>query len=240
MSGNTQEKITEVRERKMSNEENGKKQTKYITWDEGLTIDKLWNAPEFQKAHSMARSMIQEYILELDMLYQAKMGNSLIRLMESRMKSVEGIERKLERKNLDKTVWNMLEGLHDISGVRVICYDIKQIYWLARRIADEGRYEVVKVKDYVRRPKKNGYESYHIVCNVPVSMDGKDHLIKVEIQIRTIIMDAWASLDSKLRYKKNESISEEMELRIRKYAKWSRRMDKLVRDIMKLSGSTET
>lgn len=76
MSGITQEKITEVRERKMSNEDNGKQQTKYTTWDESLTIEKLWNAPEFQKAHSMARSMIQEYILELDTLYQTKMGST--------------------------------------------------------------------------------------------------------------------------------------------------------------------
>lgn len=208
----------------------------YVTWDDNVSIENLWNTAEFQKAHSIARCKVQEYILEQDMLYQAKHGSSLIRLMESRMKTIESIERKLEHKNLDKNVWNMIEGLHDLSGVRVICYDIKQIYWLARQLADDGRYEIVKVKDYVRKPKKNGYESYHIICNVPVSLEGKEHIIKVEIQIRTIIMDAWASLDTKLRYKKNEVLSEAIELRIHKYAKWSRRMDKLVRDIIHLAG----
>ncbi len=204
-------------------------------WDTSLSVQELWQLPEFQKAGSLARSKVQEYLLELDVRYQAKTGNSFIRLIESRMKSLESIERKLERKELEKSTESMLTNLHDLSGVRVICYDIKQIYWIARRIADDGQYEIIKVKDYVRKPKRNGYESYHVVCNVPVSVDGRMHIMEVEIQIRTILMDAWASLDTKLRYKKKEPLSDEMELQIRKYAKWSRRLDKMVRNIMELS-----
>ena len=204
-------------------------------WDTGLSMEELWKLPEFQKAGSLARSKMQEYLMELDVRYQARTGNSFIRLIESRMKSLESIERKLERKGFEKNTESMLTNLHDLSGVHVICYDIKQIYWIARRIADDGQYEIVKVKDYVRKPKRNGYESYHVVCNVPVSVEGRIHIVEVELQIRTILMDAWASLDTKLRYKKKEPLSDEMELQIRKYAKWSRRLDKMVRNIMELS-----
>lgn len=226
----------------MKNNNKEQKEEKYeernsdtAEWDMSLSPEELWNLPEFQKAGSQARCKVQEYLMELDLRYQAKTGNSFIRLIESRMKSIESIERKLERKKLDVNTENMLGSLHDISGVRVICFDIKQIYWIARKIADDGRYEIVKVKDYVRKPKKNGYESYHVVCRAPVTVENKTYFMEVEIQIRTILMDAWAFLDTKLRYKKNEPLPDEMELQIRKYAKWSRRLDKMVRNIMELS-----
>ena len=108
---------------------------------------------------------------------------------------------------------------------RIICFDIAQIYKLACVIGKQESFEIKKVKDYVRKPKDNGCQSYHRQLKV----DG----VKVEIQIRTILMDAWSSLDRILIYKKDEKISREIKDNIEKYAKWSMRMDKMVHSMMK-------
>ena len=84
-------------------------------------------------------------------------------------------------------------ALNDISGVRCICYSVKEIYWIARQIGKTDTYTVVKAKDYIRKPKKNGYESYHIVLDIPMSYKGKTTVVRVELQLRTMIMDAWAA-----------------------------------------------
>ena len=102
---------------------------------------------------------------------------------------------------------------------------------------------MLKVKDYVRKPKKNGYESYHIVMEVPVEIEdrkagGKKHknshieMIRVELQLRTMIMDAWAGMDNRVSYKKASGVSPEMEHRIEKYAKIGRRLDKLIQSTL--------
>ncbi len=200
-------------------------------------IRKVWNAPEYQKLHEEARKNIEQYLKELNYLYQEKAKEGFIRYMESRMKTPESIMQKLDRKGLAWNVKNMEKHLHDVSGVRVICFDIKEIYWIASRIARDERYEIIKFKDYIRKPKKNGYESFHIVLNVPVEvMLEKDQReqkgVQVELQLRTIVMDAWASLDSRIRYKKNSKVSEELEQRMHKYAKTCRRMDRMIRRML--------
>lgn len=116
------------------------------------------------------------------------------------------------------------EVLNDISGVRCICYSVKEIYWIAHQIGKDSRFQIIKAKDYIRKPKKNGYESYHIIMDVPV----ENEYVRVELQLRTLIMDAWAEMDNRISYKKNEEIPEEMTQRIEKYAKMGRRLDKLI------------
>ena len=117
------------------------------------------------------------------------------------------------------------DDINDLAGIRIICFDIAQIYKIAYIIGKQENFEIKKVKDYVRKPKENGYQSYHIQMKV----DG----VKVEIQLRTILMDAWSSLDSILVYKKEEKISNDVKIIIDKYAKWSRRMDRTVHKMMK-------
>lgn len=192
-------------------------------------IRKLWNAPDFQKMNEDARRKIEQYLTELNYLYEQKTHAGFVRYMESRMKTPESIMQKLERKGLAWTVENMTERLHDISGVRVICFDIKEIYWIAHRIAGDERYEIIKFKDYIRKPKKNGYESFHIVLNVPVELNGEQKSVQVELQLRTIVMDAWATLDSRVRYKKKDRLPEELESRMRKTVKTCRRLDRMIR-----------
>ena len=153
-------------------------------------------------------------------------GQGFVRFIETRMKTPESIAEKLQRKDYDVDFDTAVTALNDISGVRCICYSVKEIYWIARQIGKTDTYTVVKAKDYIRKPKKNGYESYHIVLDIPMSYKGKTTVVRVELQLRTMIMDAWAGMDNRVSYKKG--VPPEMERRIEKYARIGRRLDKLI------------
>ncbi len=119
----------------------------------------------------------------------------------SRLKTPESIVKKLRHDGREVTIENMVEHLNDIAGIRIICSFMSDIYPIADMIASQGDITVLHVKDYIRYPKANGYKSYHMVVTIPVyTRDGKIDT-KIEIQIRTIAMDFWASLEHKIAYK---------------------------------------
>lgn len=207
-------------------------------------LRKEWENTEFQDKHALARDIVVRTLRELNGYYIVKTGHGFTRFVESRMKTPESICSKLRRKGYEVDFETANEVLNDISGVRCICYSVKEIYWIARQIGKIPDFTILKVKDYVRKPKKNGYESYHIVMEVPVQIQdckAQEHhfggkkpeasrveKIRVELQLRTIIMDAWAGMDNRISYKKDKSVSPEMAHRIEKYAKIGRRLDKLI------------
>ncbi len=119
----------------------------------------------------------------------------------SRLKTPQSIVKKLKGKGLEVDVDNMIEYVNDIAGIRIICSFMSDIYPIADIIAKQADITVLYVKDYIKNPKENGYKSYHMVVTIPVYLsDGKIET-KVEIQIRTIAMDFWASLEHKIAYK---------------------------------------
>ena len=119
----------------------------------------------------------------------------------SRLKTPSSIVKKLQNDGREVTIENMVEYLNDIAGIRIICSFMSDIYPIADMIARQGDITVLHVKDYIKFPKANGYKSYHMVVTIPVYLtDGKVDT-KVEIQIRTIAMDFWASLEHKIAYK---------------------------------------
>ena len=198
-------------------------------------LRKSWENEDFQRKHALARESVVRCLRELNGYYIVKTGHGFIRFIESRMKTPESICDKLERKGFDRDFETAVEELNDISGVRCICYSVKEIYWIARQIGKEPGFQIVKEKDYVRKPKKNGYESYHIVMDVPIQWPEKKksqkqqvETVRVELQLRTIIMDAWAGMDNRVCYKKEKEVSPEMSKRIEKYAKIGRHLDKLI------------
>ncbi len=225
---------------------------KTIEWEElqqEKALRKEWEDQEFQDKHALAREIVVRTLRELNGYYIVKTGHGFTRFVESRMKTPESICNKLRRKGYDVDFQTATEKLNDLSGVRCICYSVKEIYWIARQIGKIGDFNVLKVKDYVRKPKKNGYESYHIVLEVPVEIEDrqpehhfggkKEHahktsehshieMVRVELQLRTMIMDAWAGMDNRVSYKKDKAVTPEMEHRIEKYAKIGRRLDKLI------------
>lgn len=210
-------------------------------------LRKEWENQEFQDKHALAREIVVRTLRELNGYYMVETGHGFTRFVESRMKTPESICNKLRRKGYDVDFQTATEKLNDLSGVRCICYSVKEIYWIARQIGKIEDFNVLKVKDYVRKPKKNGYESYHIVLEVPVQIEDRQpehhfggkkpehshiEMIRVELQLRTMIMDAWAGMDNRVSYKKDKDVSPEMAHRIEKYAKIGRRLDKLIQNTL--------
>lgn len=119
----------------------------------------------------------------------------------SRIKSPQSIVKKLRHNNRDLTVENIVKYVNDVAGIRIICSFTSDIYRIADLIANQNDIKVLKVKDYIMCPKDNGYTSYHMIVSIPVFLSDKTVETKVEIQIRTIAMDFWASLEHKIYYK---------------------------------------
>ncbi|MDO5127834.1 MAG: GTP pyrophosphokinase family protein [Eubacteriales bacterium] len=123
--------------------------------------------------------------------------------IKCRLKQPISIVRKMQKKGLDITIDNIENTLTDIAGIRVVCSFPEDIYTLSDLLSKQDDIEVVTVKDYIRNPKKNGYRSLHLIVSVPIFLSDEKKEMKVEVQFRTIAMDFWASLDHKLKYKKD-------------------------------------
>jgi len=121
--------------------------------------------------------------------------------IKTRIKTPESIVRKLKRQNHETSIENMVAHVNDIAGVRVICSFTSDIYHLAEMIGNQSDLRVISVKDYIRNPKESGYKSYHMLVEVPIYLSDNVVYTKVEIQIRTIAMEFWASLEHKIYYK---------------------------------------
>lgn len=121
--------------------------------------------------------------------------------IKSRLKTAESIVNKLKKDGYEVSIENMMEHLSDIAGVRIICSFTSDIYQIAEMLSNQGDVTVLHVKDYIKNPKPNGYKSYHMVVTVPVYLSDGPVETKVEIQIRSVAMDFWASLEHKIAYK---------------------------------------
>ena len=126
-----------------------------------------------------------------------------IEYIKSRIKTPESIVKKLKKGGYESTIENMVTYVKDIAGIRIVCSFTSDIYRLAEMIGRQNDLTVISVKDYMKHPKASGYKSYHMIVSVPIFLSNKVEDTKVEIQIRTIAMDFWASLEHKLKYKKD-------------------------------------
>ena len=126
-----------------------------------------------------------------------------IEYIKSRIKTPESIVKKLKKGGYESTIENMVTYVKDIAGIRIVCSFTSDIYRLAEMIGRQNDLTVISVKDYMKHPKASGYKSYHMIVSVPIFLSNKVVDTKVEIQIRTIAMDFWASLEHKIRYKKD-------------------------------------
>lgn len=128
--------------------------------------------------------------------------------IKSRLKSPEGIIKKLKKKELPFTLEAIQENIKDVAGVRVICSFPEDIYMLADCLLQQDDVKLIEKKDYIKKPKKSGYRSLHLIIEVPIFLQNEKKGMKIEVQLRTIAMDFWASLEHKLRYKKNIAADE--------------------------------
>lgn len=146
----------------------------------------------------------------LDMRFGINYDRNPIESIKSRLKSTEGIIRKLKKKEYPLTLESIEENIWDVAGIRVICSFQADIYFLSESLLRQDDIRLIKKKDYIKNPKPNGYRSLHLIVEVPIFLSNEKKWVKVEIQFRTIAMDFWASLEHKIRYKK-ELIKENIE-----------------------------
>ena len=143
----------------------------------------------------------------------------------SRIKKPESIIKKLESKNCDLTYRNLVENINDIAGLRVVCSFKNDIFTIVDVLKNMPDLNIISEKDYVTKPKKSGYSSYHLIVEVPVPFMKQIIPVKSEIQIRTMAMDFWASLEHDLKYKTNNKISKKVSNELVKCAKIINQMD---------------
>ena len=137
----------------------------------------------------------EEFSLEYD--------RNPIETIKTRLKSTESIIKKLVRRNFPLTVDSIEANLNDIAGVRVVCSFLEDIYLFADCLLQQDDVKLIQVKDYIKNPKPNGYRSLHLIIEIPIFLKDEKKDMRVEVQLRTIAMDFWASLDHKLSYKKD-------------------------------------
>jgi putative GTP pyrophosphokinase len=178
----------------------------YITGDKELTESDYLeqSADSWNSFMLLYNSALKEMGTKVEILndeFQHVHQYNPIEYVKQRIKKPESIVKKLKRQNLEPTIENMIEHVNDIAGIRIVCSFTSDIYRLADMIANQEDLKVLSTKDYIKYPKPSGYKSYHLIITVPVFLSDRVVDTKVEVQIRTIAMDFWASLEHKIYYK---------------------------------------
>ncbi|HNZ98163.1 GTP pyrophosphokinase family protein [Ruminococcus sp.] len=168
--------------------------------------------------YDSAIEVVKTYLNILDNEFSVKFQRNPIHNIESRLKSPQSIIGKLQKKGLPLSTDAARKNLLDLAGIRVTCYYISDIYALVEKLGRRDDFTVIKRKDYIKNPKPSGYRSYHMILNVPVYLSTHKEYAPVEIQIRTIAMDFWASLEHQLKYKTSAELSPEISEELRQCA----------------------
>ena len=173
----------------------------------------------------------EEYVLEH--------GRAPVNSIKSRLKTLPSLREKLERKHIPFNVDTLEQQINDIAGVRVICSFPEDVYTMANAFLAMDDIQVLQEKDYIKHPKSNGYRSLHLIVAIPVHLSEGKRMTKVEIQLRTIAMDFWASLEHQLRYKQDNAFTEEMAAELYECAQLSAaldiRMDNLRKSVQEMN-----
>ncbi len=186
---------------------------------EGSELEKTMK--KFTARMQLYRGGIKEISTKLEILdeeFKSKFSYNPIHHIESRLKSMPSIVKKIKSKGLEVTIDSITENITDIAGIRVICNYIDDIYRVAEMLTAQDDIKLLRVRDYIKNPKAAGYRSLHLIVEVPVFLSTGPVPMPVEIQIRTIAMDFWASLEHKLKYKANNAVDNDLRERLKKCA----------------------
>ena len=182
------------------------------------------------------RCAIMEVETKLKVLneeFSLKHDRNPINSIKSRLKSFSSIREKLQREGIMATPDQIEKNLNDIAGVRVICSFLDDVYDIAEALLKQDDIRIIRVKDYIKNPKPNGYRSRHLIIEIPIFLQHEKHMVKVEIQLRTIAQDFWASLEHQMRYKKNFEFTEDMGKELLECATMSASLDERMEKINK-------
>ena len=166
----------------------------------------LENSAEFTALMNKYKCAIMEVETKLNVLnaeFSLNYDRNPFESIETRLKSPESILEKMQRKGFELTLTSIEENLFDVAGIRVVCAFQEDIYKLAELLTKQDDIRLIQKKDYIKNPKPNGYRSLHLILEVPIFLTKEKKMMRVEVQFRTIAMDFWASLEHKLKYKKD-------------------------------------
>lgn len=189
---------------------------------------------QFREFLMMYQSAVKEVKTKFEILnddLSVTYNRNPIEAIKSRIKSPESIVGKMKRKGLEINMNSLMYYIEDVAGIRVICSFIDDIYEVANMLISQDDITLVSVKDYIKNPKPNGYRSYHMIVEVPVFFANRRQNMKVEVQLRTIAMDFWASLEHKMKYKKDIEGSDEIVVELKRCADNIAELDKRMQDI---------
>ena len=206
--------------------------------DNAMMIPDTPTAAAFQQQY---REMMQLYYAAvrevrtkveiLDEEFRTRYAHNPIHHLDSRLKSPQSMMKKLARKGLPQTLEAAEANLNDIAGVRIVCNYLDDIYRIADLLQRQRDVEFVHRRDYIENPKESGYRSLHLVIRIPVFLSSHTELVPVEVQIRTIAMDFWASLEHQLRYKSDQETTQKLRQRLQRCAEISARLDEEMQSI---------
>lgn len=191
---------------------------------------------DFSRQQQIYWAAIKEIKTKFEILddeFQVRYDHNPIHHMESRLKSSKSIIAKLQKRNYEISAASIRKNLTDIAGVRVICNYLDDIYRIANLLLRQDDVSLVRRSDYIEEPKANGYRSLHLIVLVPVFLAEKTEFVPVEIQIRTIAMDFWASLEHQLKYKAHHDIPGELRSRLKTCAESITQLDEEMQLIYK-------
>ena len=183
-----------------------------------------------QNRYSAALREVQTKLEILDDEFHTCHRRNPIHHIESRIKSVPSIMEKLRRKNLSVNMQSAVDKLYDIAGIRVVCHYVEDVYTVANLLTSQDDVKVLATRDYIRTPKENGYRSLHLILEIPVFLRNGRMNIPVEVQLRTIAMDFWASLEHTMRYKAAADVPDDI----------SRELQEASRDIAAIDARMQT
>lgn len=174
--------------------------------------DKLKSAKRIMTYYNCAMLEVETKFKVLNYQFSLEGDRNPIETIKTRLKSFESITEKLMRRGLPLTIESVEANLSDVAGVRVICPFVDDIYTIAECFLSQDDVRLVKATDYIKYPKENGYRSLHLIVEIPIYLQKEKRMMPVEVQLRTIAMDFWASLEHKMHYKKDipEEIADEL------------------------------
>lgn len=195
--------------------------------------ERIGDAKRLMAYYSCAMMEIETKFKVLNKQFSLQQSYNPIETIKTRLKSPESIVEKLYRKHSQVTIEQIEAKIHDVAGIRVICPFITDIYMIADCLLDQDDVRLVEKKDYIKHPKETGYRSLHLIVETPIFLQNEKKMMKVEIQFRTIAMDFWASLEHRMRYKKDipPFIAQELAVELRKYADESAKIDRRMEEV---------
>ena len=188
----------------------------------------------FQEFMMMYGCAIKEVRTKFEVLnddFSVTYNYNPIEMIKSRVKSPMSIFGKIKRKGYEMNMDSVLGNINDVAGVRIICSFIDDIYKIAEMFTSQDDITVIEIKDYIKNPKPSGYRSYHMIIEIPVFFSNKKQNIQVEVQLRTIAMDFWASLEHTMKYKQKIENAEEIALELKECADLICEADMRMQDI---------